>query len=83
MDKKLIEGFSKIGIAIPEILLPKDIDLKKWCVVACDQYTSQKAYWDEVEKIVGKSPSTLRIMLPEAYLEGSDVDTGSRTSIIQ
>ena len=34
MDKKLIEGFSKIGIAIPEILLPKDIDLKKWCVVA-------------------------------------------------
>ena len=34
------------GIAIPEILLPgPDVDLSKWAVVACDQYTSQKEYW--------------------------------------
>ena len=56
------------------ILLPKNIDMKKWSVVACDQYTSEMDYWNEVEKIVGASPSTLRITLPEIFLEDSDVN---------
>ena len=56
------------------ILLPKNTDMTKWSVVACDQYTSEMDYWNEVEKIVGASPSTLRITLPEIFLEDSDVN---------
>ena len=52
------------------ILLPnKNIDLEKWTVIACDQYTSDKNYWDNVEDFVSTSPSTLRLTLPEIYLE--------------
>lgn len=53
-----------------DILLPKkSIDMSKWSVVACDQYTSEKEYWDKLDCFVGKEPSTLRITLPEIYLE--------------
>jgi hypothetical protein len=66
--------FEKLGIAIPEILLPaKGIDLEKWAVVACDQYTSQLEYWSEVEKYIGCSPSTFHLILPEVYLEDDNV----------
>ena len=56
-------------IRAPHILLPKQgIDMSAWAVIACDQFTSQLDYWDDVEKIVGNKPSTLRMMFPEAYL---------------
>ena len=55
------------------ILLPKNVDMTKWSVVACDQYTSEMEYWDDVYKIVGDNPSTLKITLPEIFLEESDV----------
>lgn len=58
---------------VPRILMPKDgVDLYKWSVIACDQYTSQSEYWAETEKIVGDAPSTLKLTLPEVYLEGDD-----------
>lgn len=51
-------------------MLPrKNINMQKWAVVACDQYTSEPEYWKEVEDFVGESPSTLRLIFPEAYLE--------------
>ena len=56
-----------------DILLPKNADMTKWAVVACDQYTSEPKYWEEVEKIVGDEPSTLKITLPEIYLEKENV----------
>lgn len=56
------------------ILLPKDVDMTKWSVVACDQYTSEPEYWKEVESIVGSSPSTLNLILPELYLEEENVE---------
>ena len=56
------------------ILLPKNTDMTKWSVVACDQYTSEKDYWEEVEQIVGDYPSTLKLTLPEIYLEENDVE---------
>ena len=56
-----------------DILLPKGQDMTKWSVVACDQYTSEPAYWERVEAFVGDKPSTLRITLPEIYLENSEV----------
>ena len=60
-------------VHVPKICMPKEgIDLKKWSVVACDQYTSQPEYWAETEQIVGEEPSTLRLTLPEVYLDGED-----------
>lgn len=55
------------------ILLPKKADMTKWAVIACDQYTSEPKYWKEVENIVGDAPSTLKITLPEIYLEQENV----------
>jgi hypothetical protein len=69
-----------IALDIPQILLPKQgIDLTKWAVVACDQYTSQPEYWKQVDGLAGSSPSTFRLILPEAYLEDpayADSNTG-------
>lgn len=56
------------------ILFPAaGVDLSKWAVIACDQYTSQRDYWQEVEQITADVPSTLHITLPEVYLEDADV----------
>ena len=55
------------------ILLPKDVDMTKWSVIACDQYTSNKVYWEDVKNIVEDNPSTLNLTLPEIYLEDNDV----------
>lgn len=56
-------------IKAPHILLPrKGVDMNAWAVIACDQFTSNMEYWEDVEKLVGNKPSTLRMMFPEAYL---------------
>lgn len=55
-----------------DIMLPKDADLTKWSVVACDQYTSQPEYWEKVQELVGDSPSTLNLVYPEAFLSQGD-----------
>ena len=62
---KTLENF---GLRVPKILLPKNIDLSVWSVIACDQYTQDKNYWKKVENTVGKNPSTLNLILPEIYL---------------
>ncbi|MBE6633424.1 MAG: DUF1015 domain-containing protein [Ruminococcaceae bacterium] len=56
-----------------EILLPdfNQINGTLWSTVACDQYTSEPHYWQQVEALVGEAPSTLRLTLPEIYLEES------------
>lgn len=65
----------KSCIAVPEILLPKEgVDMGKWAVIACDQHTSDPAYWEQLEKEVADSPSTLRVTLPEIYLERPDCE---------
>ncbi len=67
------EKLLKYGVKTPDILLPKkDVDMKKWAVVACDQYTSQPEYWESLSDEVGDAPSTLRIIYPEVYLESGD-----------
>lgn len=55
-----------------DILIPQGVDPQKWSVVACDQYTSQKEYWQRVEAFVKESPSTLNLIYPEAYLSEGD-----------
>jgi len=65
----------KIGVHIPSILLPKEgVDMEKWSVVACDQYTSEPEYWQDVENKVGNNPSTLYLTFPEIYLEDGNAD---------
>ena len=64
----------KVPFKAGNILIPKDADMYKWCVVACDQYTSEPDYWNEVKNIVGDDPSTLNLTLPEIYLEDDDVE---------
>ena len=66
---------ANIGFSAGEIYLPDaKNDLSKWSVVACDQFTSQPEYWEEVSDYVGDAPSTLKITLPEIYLEQDGVD---------
>ena len=68
------QRFESLGFYPTDILLPKDADMTKWAVVACDQFTSQPEYWKAVEETVGEAPSSLRLILPEARLNGPDVD---------
>lgn len=51
------------------ILLPRQVSMDKWSVVACDQFTSQPEYWKRVRENVDKAPSTIHMVLPEAELE--------------
>ena len=66
---KKIEDF---GIRVPEILLPKNIDVKSWSVIACDQYTQDLDYWKRAEACADGKPSTLNLILPEVYLNSPD-----------
>ena len=64
---------NKVGFSAADILLPKHVDMTRWSVIACDQYTSQPDYWERAAQMVGSSPSTLHLVLPEVYLEQDDV----------
>ena len=67
-----MRNYPSVGIQIADILLPeKGTDLARWSVIACDQFTSQPDYWDEVAAQVGQAPSTFHMILPEVYL-GTD-----------
>lgn len=55
-----------------DILIPRDTDFSKWSVVACDQYTSEAEYWEDVKKEVGENLSTLNLIFPEVYLSQGD-----------
>ena len=52
-----------------DILLPAaNISLDPWACIAVDQFTSQPEYWQRAEELAAGKPSTLHIVLPEAYL---------------
>ncbi|MDR1439861.1 MAG: DUF1015 domain-containing protein [Clostridiales bacterium] len=54
---------------MPKALLPAPgVDPEKWSVIACDQYTSSRSYWQGVSDFVGRAHSALRLILPELYL---------------
>ena len=63
------------------ILLPAHADMRRWSVIACDQFTADAGYWQTVQNTVGDAPSTLRLMLPEFYL--GKCDEGAATREIQ
>jgi hypothetical protein len=60
------------GLAIPEILLPRGVDLHQWAVIACDQFTQDRAYWERVQNAAAGSPSTLHLIFPEVFLSEGD-----------
>lgn len=67
-----------------DLLLPKyasdDARWEAWSVIACDQHTSEPAYWEEAARIAGDAPSTLGLILPEAYL-GKDAEARIKENI--
>jgi len=76
-----LRTISDLGFAVPDILIPQQgTDLKKWAVIACDQYTSEPEYWENASKEAGDAPSTLNLVLPEVYL-GTDKETEKLGSI--
>lgn len=68
------QKFLKLGVKPADILLPREADMSRWAVVACDQFTSQPEYWEEVDRIAGDAPSTLRLILPESKLNDPNVE---------
>ncbi len=66
MEMKMKKLFYPADIYFPELSGEKGT---KWACVACDQYTSEREYWREARRFVGEEPSTLNMMLPEAYLD--------------
>lgn len=70
-----MKTYPNIAIQVPDIFLPRQgIELNKWAVIACDQFTSQPEYWRKVEEIVGQAPSTLKMIFPEVYLDQPSAD---------
>ena len=68
------QRFEQTAFYPADILLPQTAEMKKWPVVACDQFTSQPDYWQAAEAAVGEAPSALRLVLPEVYLDRPDVE---------
>ncbi|MFP3089510.1 DUF1015 domain-containing protein [Treponema sp. TIM-1] len=63
------QRLADLGTAVPEIMLPQEgVDLEKWAVIACDQFTQNRAYWEKIAAYVGDAPSTLAMIFPEVYL---------------
>ena len=60
-----------------DILLPTE-NPEKWAVIACDQYTSEPEYWENVRKTVGNAPSAFNIIFPEVFLGENNADRISK-----
>ena len=57
------------------ILIPEGISMEVWSVIACDQFSSQREYWERVRSYTDGKPSTLNMIIPEAYLEEINEET--------
>jgi hypothetical protein len=74
-----MKTYPEIAVGKPLVFLPhKDLDMQKWAVIACDQFTSEPKYWQDVQRIVGEAASTLNMILPEVYL-----GKGEESGIVQ
>ena len=62
-------------IKAPHIYLPRPgVDMSKYAVIACDQYTSNLDYWNSLKEHIGDEVSTFHMIYPEVYLESTDGD---------
>jgi uncharacterized protein (DUF1015 family) len=67
--------FNSLGLEIPSVLLPAESDLSKWAVIACDQFTQDRGFWDKIKTFTSGSPSTLNLIFPEVFLSDGDEKT--------
>ena len=58
-------AFSPADILLPDFSVT---DGTRYAAIACDQFTSEPAYWEAAAETVGDAPSTLKMILPECYL---------------
>lgn len=66
-------------VKIPKILIPKNKELyEKWACIACDQFTAQSEYWEQLTEYVGDAPSTLNLILPEAYIQKDNSERATK-----
>ncbi len=65
--------FKRTDILLPSFSLDSE-KMQKWSVVACDQYTSEREYWNEVEEFTKNDYSALKLTVPEVYLNDSDIE---------
>ncbi len=56
-----------------KILIPKNIN-EKWPVIACDQYTSEPEYWENVKSETVGFNTSLNMILPECYLKPDNTE---------
>jgi uncharacterized protein (DUF1015 family) len=63
-----------------DILIPKTDSMEKWAVIACDQFTSDKAYWERVRRNAAGAVSTINLILPEAEL-GTELEAAHTAEI--
>lgn len=67
--KRIEARLATLGAAVPTLLFPaENVDLTRFSVVACDQYSAEPAYWEDIVHIVGDAPSSLSMIMPEAWL---------------
>jgi uncharacterized protein (DUF1015 family) len=66
------QKLKSLGVEIPAILLPQGIDLQKWAVIACDQFTQDRDYWGRAKTFAAGAPSTLDLIFPEVFLSDGD-----------
>jgi len=71
------QRLNSIAIEIPSILLPQGVDMRKWPVIACDQFTQDRDYWEKVKSAASGAPSTFNLIFPEIFL----ADTGAEKRI--
>ena len=61
----------KTGIVAQNILLPENVDMTSWACIACDQFTSELKYWQDLQASLQGKRTTLDLILPEIYLNNN------------
>jgi hypothetical protein len=68
-----VRRLGRLGLKVPEVLIPgAEVDLQKWAVIACDQFTQDRGYWERAAEFAGDAPSALKLVFPEVYLNDAD-----------
>ncbi|MCL2801923.1 MAG: DUF1015 domain-containing protein [Treponema sp.] len=73
------QRLNTIGIEVPSVILPKTAS-GAWPVIACDQFTQDRDYWEKAKTAAEGAPSTLNMIIPEVFL--SDENISQRISDI-
>ena len=71
--------FKKTDIMLPYYASDSE-EWETWSVIACDQHTSEPSYWEETKRKTKGAPSTLDLVLPEAYL-GTELEAEKKKQI--